>query len=144
MSVAAPPRPRPRRKSPRGTRAQEQSTPLGAYTAPDGREREILSTPAPGGSTLVIDRDACTRCDERLIAHLPADEPEENPGVMCALYLADRRGRHCRRVCRQDREAPPQAPRATPSTGAHNAPQAHNAPAAPLALPGAAPDPRRL
>jgi len=79
MSVAAPPRQRPRRKSPRGPRAQEQSTPLGAYTAPDSREREILSTPAPGASTLVIDRDALTRRDERLIAHLPADNPRRTP-----------------------------------------------------------------
>ncbi len=43
---------------------------LGAYTDPDGREREILAVPAGHASTLVIDRLASTGADPRLVAHL--------------------------------------------------------------------------
>ncbi len=102
MSAIAPPRPTTHHKRSRNT--QPPSTWLGTYTDESGDRRELISTPAAAGSTLVIDRDASTHRDERLIAHLPADEPAENQYVMCELYLNDRRGRHCRRVTTRDRE----------------------------------------
>jgi hypothetical protein len=75
---------------------------LGAYTDPDGRERELLAVPAARASTLVIDRLASSGADPRLIAHLGADEPAQNAGIVAALYLADARGRRCRPVQAED------------------------------------------
>ncbi|HEV2922420.1 MAG TPA: hypothetical protein VGW98_00145 [Solirubrobacteraceae bacterium] len=46
----------------------------------------------------MIDRLATTRGDERLVAHLAADEPAENADIVTSLYLADTEGRHCRRL----------------------------------------------
>jgi hypothetical protein len=63
----------------------------------------------------VIDRDALTRLDERLVAHIPADEPAINPYVMCSLYFEDRQGRHCRRVSAHDRETPQPTIQAAPT-----------------------------
>lgn len=81
--------------------------PLGRYTSFDGRPREIVARPGTGGSVLVIDRDANTLCDRRLVAHLAADEPAENVGIVCALYLEDPAGRWCRRIEREDLERVP-------------------------------------
>ncbi len=107
MSAIAHP---PPRTAPPAHGVQGDSTHLGIYARPDGHEREIISTPGADGSTLVIDRDALTHSDERLVAHLPADEPVENPGVMCALYLAEKdKRRYCRAVTPQDRDATAQA-----------------------------------
>ncbi len=41
---------------------------------------------------LVLDRDAATLCDRRLIAHLAADEPHENAELVCNHYLRGREG----------------------------------------------------
>ena len=51
---------------------------LGRYIDWQGRAREILARPGAGGSVLVVDRDSGTRSDDRLVAHLAADEPAEN------------------------------------------------------------------
>ncbi|HEY7953223.1 MAG TPA: hypothetical protein VID70_09560 [Solirubrobacteraceae bacterium] len=103
MSVTAPTRQTTRRKRP--NQPAEQSTRLASYTTPEG-EREIISTPGANGSTLVIDRDRVRRSDERLIARIHPDEPAENAGVMCELYLAERPARRfCRPVTREDRDA---------------------------------------
>jgi hypothetical protein len=106
MSVVSASSPRVKRK--RGyLGVREDSTRLGTYTNPRGRRREIVRSRGAGGGTLVIDRDALTRLDERLVAQLPCDEPDENSRVVCALYLADAQGRHCRRVTQEDRTGPP-------------------------------------
>ncbi len=110
MSAIAPPHPSIARQEVRPARQdREDSTLLGRYAGPGLRDREIVSVPAAGGSTLVIDRDAITRLDERLVAHLPADEPAVNRHLICAMYLADEEGRHCGRVTAQDRETIPPA-----------------------------------
>jgi hypothetical protein len=71
--------------------------PLGAYDR-DGSRREIVARPAAYGSVLVIDEDAATLSDRRLVAHLPCDEPPANALVVCELYLADPTGRRARAV----------------------------------------------
>jgi hypothetical protein len=50
----------------------------------------------------VIDRIAGAPCDQRLVAHLCADEPAENARVVSSLYLGDEQGRHCRPVAPKD------------------------------------------
>jgi hypothetical protein len=59
---------------------------------------------------LVLDRDAFTHGDARLVAHLCRDEPRENARLVVADYLRDEQveRRRCRPVTRQDaRVAPP-------------------------------------
>src|SRR4051794_40223486 len=86
--------------------------PLGAYTDSDGRRREIVMRPGAYGSVLVIDEDAQTLGDRRLVAPLPCDEPAANAVVVCRLYLADPHGRIARAVVPDDwRRAPGAAPR---------------------------------
>ncbi|HEV7938658.1 MAG TPA: hypothetical protein VGP18_11650 [Solirubrobacteraceae bacterium] len=58
---------------------------------------------------LVLDRDADTLCDRRLIAHLAADEPLENAELVCDQYLQDTKGRWCRRMCAEDLQIYPLA-----------------------------------
>ncbi|HYM56108.1 MAG TPA: hypothetical protein VES97_12155 [Solirubrobacteraceae bacterium] len=43
-----------------------------------------------------MDRDAATRGDSRLVAHLAADEPAENAALVCRHYLEDARETRCR------------------------------------------------
>jgi|HubBroStandDraft_6_1064221.scaffolds.fasta_scaffold01610_5 hypothetical protein len=81
--------------------------PLARYTDAEGRLREILARPGYAGSVLVVDRDAATLGDRRLVAHLAADEPVENAGVVCRDYLRDPRGRRCRPVTPEDLLAAP-------------------------------------
>jgi hypothetical protein len=105
MSTISPPRShddtRPRhRRSPASTR-------LGRYTDERGRHRELVCRPGAGGSRLVIDRIGAMASDERLVAHLAADEPPENASIIASLYLADRRPRRCRRLEREDLAADP-------------------------------------
>jgi hypothetical protein len=51
---------------------------------------------------LVVDRDALTLGDRRLVAHLAVDEPMENAALVCAHYLRDPRRGRCRRVTAED------------------------------------------
>lgn len=81
--------------------------PLACYVDADGRTRELLTRPGCSGSVLVLDRDALTLCDRRLVAHLAADEPPENAELVCRLYLEDPNGRWCRHMQPQDLETPP-------------------------------------
>lgn len=83
--------------------------PLSGYLDAEGHRRELFALPGHAGSMLVIDRDAATLCDRRLVAHLSADEPCENAEIVCRHYLADARGRRCRRVRREDLEIAPMA-----------------------------------
>src|SRR3954470_3610535 len=80
--------------------------PLGAYDR-DGRRREIVARPGAYGSVLVIDEDAATLADRRLVAHLPCDEPPANALLVCRLYLDDRPGRLPRAVVAADWRAAP-------------------------------------
>jgi hypothetical protein len=79
---------------------------LGQYTDRLGSSREIVARSGAGGSALVIDRDAATFGDGRLVAHLAPDEPAESPSLMCDQYLADAR-RRCGRVTSADLETIP-------------------------------------
>jgi hypothetical protein len=76
--------------------------PLARHTDHAGRLREVLALPGHGGSVLVIDRDAATWGDRRLVAHLAADEPLENAHLVCRHYLRDPRPHRCRRLAPED------------------------------------------
>lgn len=85
--------------------------PLARYLNAAGASREVVVRPGAQASVLVIDRDSETHCDELLIAHLAADEPLENAGLICRHYLDDaRRGeRMCRAVIAADFNVSPTA-----------------------------------
>ena len=93
--------------------------PLASYLDGDGHPRELLALPGHGGSVLVLDRDATTLGDRRLLAHLAPDEPHENAALVCRLYLEDTAGRWCRRVEPSDLElapfASPEHPQSDPA-----------------------------
>jgi len=91
----------------RGDDALRRPRPLAVYSDERGRRRELLALPARGGSTLVLDRDAATLCDRRLVAHLGAEEPAGNAALVCRLYLEDPSGRWCRALCPEDLRATP-------------------------------------
>ncbi|MGA7705176.1 MAG: hypothetical protein WB998_09805 [Solirubrobacteraceae bacterium] len=117
-STSAPPRPNAKMRrgshnrslsdarAPRRT-AVATAKPLASYFDADGRHRELLALPGRGGSVLVLDRDATTLGDRRLLAHLAPDEPPENAALVCGLYLEDDAGRWCRRVEPSDLERTP-------------------------------------
>jgi hypothetical protein len=69
---------------------------LGRYVDWLGRPREVVARGGSAGSVLVVDRDAVTLGDRRLVAHLAADEPAENAAVVCKRYLQEARGGRCR------------------------------------------------
>ena len=75
---------------------------LGTYHDRAGRARTVIAHPGVGGSVLVIDQDAQTLTDRRLIAHLAADEPAVNARVVAELYLADATGRSARALDDRD------------------------------------------
>lgn len=85
--------------------------PLGGYVDAEGRARELFALPGHAGTVLVLDRDAATLCDRRLVAHLAADEPCENAEIVCRHYLDDTSGRWCRRMRREDLEIAPSVER---------------------------------
>jgi hypothetical protein len=89
------------------TLSRSSSATLGRYRDRLGRLREVLTRPGAAGSVLVIDRDPMTGGEQRLIAHLGADEPIENAVLVARLYLADERGRWCRRLLASDAQRPP-------------------------------------
>ena len=89
---------------PRTTKRPDRAV-LGRYTDSRGRPREVLTRPGHDGSVLVLDRDARTLGDPRLVAHLAADEPPENAALVCRHYLHDSRSRWCRPVTAEDLQA---------------------------------------
>lgn len=100
---------RVRTRTRRAPRAAPRATcgardPLGRYIGTDGRPRELVAIDGQAGSVLVIDRDAITLADRRLVAHIAADEPASNASLICRLYLADETGRRCRPVVPDDLE----------------------------------------
>ncbi|MGH2878654.1 MAG: hypothetical protein ACRDK4_03480 [Solirubrobacteraceae bacterium] len=67
------------------------------------------------GSLLVIDRDAATSGDRRLVAHLASDEPADNALLVCRGYLEHPSGRWCRRLRPGDLLAVPRCEPSSPS-----------------------------
>jgi hypothetical protein len=85
-----------RPRSRRGRRTRREHAPLARYTDSQGRPRELVDQQGSAGSVLVLDRDLATHGDERLVAHLAADEPPENAAIVARHYLDDEPGKRCR------------------------------------------------
>jgi hypothetical protein len=93
----------------RRSAAPRERLSLGGYRDCNGRPREIVTLPGAGESVLVLDRDAITLGDRRLLAHLAADEPAENAALVsrCFMLQARRARCPCRRLSDADlREIP--------------------------------------
>src|ERR1039458_4515672 len=105
MSTVTAPQPRTSQQAAPRTDAHRVPSRLRRYTDHrSGATREIVSLPGAGGSRLVVDRDALTRGDQRLVAHLAGDEPPENARLVTAEYIADEDRGNCRLA-----RLPPQA-----------------------------------
>lgn len=72
-----------------------------AYLHACGRPRELVVRPAAYGSLLVLDRDPLMR-QERVVAHIPADEPAENALLVGRMYVRERGARSCRPLTAED------------------------------------------
>jgi hypothetical protein len=94
---------------------------LAAYELDGCAAREIVERPGAHGSRLVVDCEAGTHRDDRLVAHLACDEPSGNAEVVCASYLAALPAAppRCRRMTEDDLAADPLA--APPRRGAPDA-----------------------
>jgi hypothetical protein len=100
-SRRVPSHPAPPRRS-RGGRQRSGVRPrcaIASYRDRRGRPREIVTLPGAGKSLLVLDRDALTLGDRRLLAHLAADEPPENAEVVSRCFLDQARSARC--ACRR-------------------------------------------
>ncbi len=93
-----------RESAPKPSRRRARDPQLACFLDDHGRPRELVCQPGADGTLLVVDRDAATRRDSRLLAHLSADEPPENAAVICRHYLRDTRpsGRRCRALREED------------------------------------------
>jgi hypothetical protein len=83
------------------------TNPVGRYADAAGCPRELVTCPGAGGSVLVMDRDARTLEDRRLVAHLAPDEPSVNARIVCLCYLSDPRRALPRAVTTEDLLAEP-------------------------------------
>jgi hypothetical protein len=90
-------------------RSDDERTLLTRYLDGGGRSREVIAQPGVCGSVLVVDRDAATLGDRRLVAHLCADEPPQNAALVCASYTDQvrRNGYRCRPLAAADFRTPP-------------------------------------
>ncbi len=70
----------------------------------------------------MVDRIAGTHDDDRLIAHLSADEPPENAAIVCGLYLRQDRQGCCRRLMAEDVRIDPAAADLEPENDASDGP----------------------
>jgi hypothetical protein len=111
----------------RRTAARARRRRLGGYTDALGTPREIVIAPGVAGSALVIDRYERTGLDQRLLAHLGADEPFENAMIVCRSYLdGDPDVCRCRPLTDADFRLPPFLPDApTLAGGAADSPVVH-------------------
>jgi hypothetical protein len=75
---------------------------LGQYVDSAGRSREIVAERAAQGSVLVVDHEARTLADRRLVAHLAPDEPAANAEVVTRCYLEQATNGRCRPVADSD------------------------------------------
>jgi hypothetical protein len=123
--TTGPGRPRSRGPGTQNSDAPERS--LGQYTDRLGRIREVLACSAAHGTVLVVDREASTLLDCRVVAHLGSDEPAVNADLVCSLYLRDvlEGGCRCRALTDADRRIAPFAavsqPRHDPDRGGSRA-----------------------
>src|ERR1039457_1121163 len=119
MSTLTAPRPRKRERVASRTAARRVSDRLGKYIHQQAdTTREIVCLLSAGGSRLVVDRDAETLNDWRLVAHLAAGGPPGNARTVCELYLADASRSRCRRLCIEDFQLTPSAGLAQQAAGA--------------------------
>jgi hypothetical protein len=108
---------RPRLRGKRDTQRNQRSRRrLARYLDWNGHRREVITRRGFAGSVLVVDRDADTLGDRRLVAHLGADEPPENAAVVCRLYLHEAKasGHRCRSLREDDLQTAPFAEQDTP------------------------------
>jgi hypothetical protein len=87
----------PVRAQRRRSAAHDRRT-LGSYRDWRDSLREIVALPGAGESVLVLDRDAITLGDRRLLAHLGADEPPENAELVSRSFMSQARRARC--ACR--------------------------------------------
>jgi hypothetical protein len=82
---------------------------LAGYRDWRGRSRELITRPGAQDSLLVLDCDATTHEDSRVIAHLAPDEPVSNADVVVQCFLDQAaRGRcRCRALTPDDLRAVP-------------------------------------
>jgi hypothetical protein len=80
---------------------------LARYVDSEHCSREVVAISGAMGSILVVDRDASTLGDRRLVAHLGNDEPPHNAAVVCGLYLNDSSRGSSRPVTTEDLQAAP-------------------------------------
>jgi hypothetical protein len=97
--------------------------PLASYTDASGRTREVIAGRRGDGDVLVVDRDAVTLGDRRLVAHLAADEPSGNAALVCEHYLRDEHRGRCRRVSVEDLAGRPSVEQGSPPGPAFENPQ---------------------
>jgi hypothetical protein len=90
---------------------------VGYYEDSCGRRRELCALAAAEGSTLVVDRDAATSGDQRLLAHLFSDEPRENVMLVCRRYLEHPTPPRCRALQPEDLRTAPSTARETEDAG---------------------------
>jgi hypothetical protein len=87
---------------------------LGGYRPGNGDPaRVVISLGISDGSVLVVDCQAGSLADPKLVGLIEADEPGGNPRILAELYLADSTRGSCRALSAADLR--PQAP--TPSLG---------------------------
>jgi hypothetical protein len=79
-------------------RALTRQRRLGRYRDWRGCQREVVTLPGAGDSLLVLDRDAASRGDRRVLAHLWPDEPPENATLVCRSFV--KRASRARCLCR--------------------------------------------
>jgi hypothetical protein len=97
------------RSLPHRRRPSRSAQALARYSDGRGHLREVVSLAGAAGTVLVVDRDAATHHDGRLLAHLAADEPPENASLICRQFVEDalRRGGRCRALTADDLSAEP-------------------------------------
>jgi hypothetical protein len=111
----------PVRAQRRRSAAHDRRT-LANYRDWSDRPREIVALPGAGESVLVLDRDAITLGDRRLLAHLAADEPAENATLVSRCFMLQARRARC--SCRLLNDADL---RAIPFADEHEAVDGHSA-----------------
>jgi hypothetical protein len=81
---------------------------LARYKNADNAVREVLMLEGAAGSVLVVDCDATSGRDARLVAHLAPDEPCANASLVCESYVgrASSEVVRCRRLVPGDFSAP--------------------------------------
>jgi hypothetical protein len=93
--------------------------PLASYLDRGGARREVIAWLGAGASLLIVDRDALTRTDPRLVAHLGPDEPFDNAEAVSTDYVLrmTREPFRCRPVRRADLSRIPNLGHCDPASG---------------------------